>query len=436
MAENLRQDDFVSNEIPEDAVDTFGPGSGPESEPVISNFFKDATEDSTAPDELQALFAEHGLGERSYQCMLKQKNAGGANAAVIKGFTNEYPTLDFITKNYGPGEYVLVFMWRTKVPGNSKKSENHNARIDIVISEKCKDIYLEYQLAQRLERMKKNRQMIADAKLEKMLELEANDIDGLNEGKTPPMPQQHPIDINKEAKKHVETVLELGRQLGLVPLSQINQPPQKSGMDWEKLLPALIPVIPAAIKFMVDAQASRASKERENMLLMIEMMKSSNTQMIEVMRANQGPTNGQQAVKEFSDMIKQAFNIKQMFEGEKEGIADKVFKLIENVAPHILPVLTMGPMQRSMDPRYMIAQSYAQNSPDIAALKSNPLELRKLISNMDESLGWEQTDQILALMTKGEVQRPDDCPRDPQQRFPQGYTPEGAGEEEAAAASQ
>jgi hypothetical protein len=158
-------------------------------------------------------------------------------------------------------------------------------------------------------------------------------------------------------------------------------------------------------------------------------MKSSNTQMLEMVKANQGPSTGQQMMKEFGDMVKNALNVKELFEGQKEGLADKVFRLIESVAPHILPVLAMGPAQRQFDPRWMIAQQYASNAPEIQQLRDNPLELKKLVQNLDETIGWEQTDQILTLMTKGVLTRPDDCPRRAEQQFPAGTTPQQEEEE-------
>lgn len=124
------------------------------------------------------------------------------------------------------------------------------------------------------------------------------------------------------------------------------------------------------------------------------------------------------AVEEFKSMLTGAIDIKQELSGMgKESVADKVFKLLEGLSAHVIPLLMMPRAQAAIDPRMKIAQAYAQASPDVQELRNNPMELSKLVHELDDFYGWEQTNGILAVM---KFSRPDDCPCEPGQRYPQG----------------
>ena len=127
-------------------------------------------------------------------------------------------------------------------------------------------------------------------------------------------------------------------------------------------------------------------------------------------------------MEDFGKMIASALDVKELLQGKKESLADKLFALVENVAPHILSVMAMPKQVAMTDPRMILAKNAVAHSPDFQALKEaqNKGELTKFVKNMDSYFGWEQTDGILMVMSEGTIQRPPECSRLPNQQFPEG----------------
>jgi len=373
----------------------FGPGSG---------VFSDPEEDTDAPEELVYAFAEHGLSEKSYRCMLKQVNTESGNNSVVASFASHYPSVDWLRKNVGPGDYKMVFMWRTK-NSEGKNKTFKTETINISISEKCRQDYLDYQLQTRLERLSKNRQKIRDAQLEKLLEMQAGEVD-IDSKSLSPQASNVPVE------DYVKKTLDMAKQLGWNPVGQV-QP----GIQWDKVLPVVISGLPIIMKLFSDGAARRDQQNQQMITLLTSMSSNSNSQLVELVKAQQGPTSGQQAIKEFTDMIRQAFDIKEMLAPQKEGIADKLFRLVEVIGPQIANVIALKADQRQQDPRYVMAQQYMTQSPDFKALKADPAEQIKFVNHLDEFYGWEQADMIMSV---GQMERPQACPRDPVKRYPQG----------------
>jgi len=422
---DVSTDDFVSDgvETPRRDVSTAPPDGAPVIDPMADAFgpgsgvspggvYHDPAEDNDAPEELLYAFAEHGLADKSYRCMVKQISGESGNPAVVSSFSNTYPSLDWMKKNIGPGEYKLVFMWRTndkKDLSGNKKHAFKTQDIPVSISEKCRNEYVEYQFDKRLETFRKNRQKLQDAKLEKTLELQLGDID--LDGTTKAIVPKETTD----PETYVQKTLDMARKLGFGPQNALQ--PANQGLQWDKILPVLIPAIPMIMKMFTDSADRRDQQNQQMITLLTSMSNNSNSQLVELVKAQQGPTNGQQMMKEYTDMVRSAFDLKAMMQPEKESLADKLFKLAEIVAPQVLSVLALKNEQRVADPRYNMAQSFMTQNPDFNALRANPAELQKFIAHLDEFYGWEQADQILAV---GKFERTTANPRVPEQRYPQG----------------
>lgn len=374
--------------------------------------------DPEPPEEILYAFTEYGIGGQTYQCILKQGGgeAGTSNAAIIKTFKNFYPSTEWIKFNCGPGEYKLVFMWRKQsAPGVKNKKENFKSEtIHISISDKCQNEYRDYQLKLRLDNYRKNRQMIRDLQMEKLLELQADEL-GIDEGGTALDPAQRKSDVNQAAQKQIEQSLQLARLM--VP--QAPALPQRS-IEWDKILALAAPVVSGLLALMRDGAQKREEFTAQMITTMIGLSNNSNAQLVELVKAQQGPTKGQDMMKEFMDMIRSALDIKELFADKKESIADRLFSLVEGVAPHIAAILAMPRGQQMTDPRVTVARQFVQTSPDFEALKRDPREMIAFVNRLDEYYGWEQTDNILQIMTGGTLTRPEQCPRKPEQRYSAG----------------
>lgn len=379
----------------------FGPGSG---------VFADPEEDSNPPDELIAIFDEFGIRERSYRCILKEIGTG-ANNTYVKSFNHQYPSMDWITNNCGPGEYLLVFQWREqtgeKTEGGHRKTINRSEQVPVTISEKALSQWREYQFQQKIKKLAEKRQQIQDAKIDRALDVDLSELEP--KGSTLPAPP--PVDPAEAGKAYVKNIVEAASMLGL------SRAPQPS-MDWGKLLAGLAPLALPLFEFFKSSREAEAQRQREFTQLLLTTMAGSHSQVLELAKVQNGQGAGSGMAKEYLDILRSAIDIKQEISGMgKESIADKVFGLLEGLAGHVVPLLMMNAQQRASDPRMMIAKVYRDTSPDIAELKMHPEELQKLVVKLDAYYGWAQTDGMLAIMG---FERPVECVRDPGKQWPDG----------------
>jgi hypothetical protein len=384
----------------------FGPGSG---------IFHHPEEDDSPPEELLEIFAEHGIGQLKYNCILKEKPRGGSQYIPLQTMTGSYPSTEYITNNFGPGEYRLVFFWKRcsttefSEGGNPKRTP-FSKWCDVVISEKLRQQYSDFQLRKRLADMKEKRKLIQEAQLDKVLDY---GMDGLGLAADPEKENREntpTVNPAEAGRKYVQEVMNSADMLGLTKKSE--------GFDFAKFIAAAAPFIPALLDYLGQGARRAQEQQQQFMNLILTTMSGNSNQLIEIMKANQGNGAAQNAVKEFKEMISGAIDIRGELSGMgKETVADKVFKLLEGLAGHVVPLLMMPRAQAMSDPRMKIAQAYAAASPDIAEIRDNPEELSKLVRELDDFYGWEQANGILAVMKFG---RPADCPCEPGKRFPDG----------------
>jgi hypothetical protein len=227
----------------------------------------------------------------------------------------------------------------------------------------------------------------------------------------------------------VQNIIEAANMLGLTK--------KESSLSFEKILAIVAPLLPALLEYVNKSSERAQMQQQQFMTLLMTTMSGNTKELIEIMKANAGQGSGARAVEEFKSMLTGAIDIKQELSGMgKESTADKVFKLIEGVSAHVIPLLLMPRAQAAADPRMKIAQAYMQNSPDVAELRNNPVELSKLVHDLDEYFGWEQTNLILQV---AKLMRPEDCPMQPQERYsygdPRNAANDNAGDVETLAPS-
>jgi hypothetical protein len=167
-----------------------------------------------------------------------------------------------------------------------------------------------------------------------------------------------------------------------------------------------------------DAERRRSEDFNKMLMLMMTQGQNATGQMFEMMKLQSGQGSGGQAFKEMKDMIMGALDLKSVLAGnEKETLSDKIFRVVEGVAPQILQIAATAAQAqaaRNTMPVKM-AKGYIDSDPDFAALKQNPAEMKAFIEKMDSFFGWRQTDVVLAV---ADWQRPDNCPRDPMKEHP------------------
>lgn len=392
---------------PDDPLkDILGPGSFT---------FRSPSEDSEAPPELQAIFDEYSIGERSYRCILRERDDDESNSsAYVESFNREYPSSDYIGTRYGPGDYVLIFLWRGLDPETQRK-KNYNEKVNITISDKYSDRHEDYMLQKTIKRMETNRAKIKRARIKSLLDNDMS-LEGSMSGNG---------GSGVEAgKKYFEQISEGMKLIGVDP-STLHR---KSGIDWEKLTPILLAGIPAALRVFSEIAATRQSQFNTLLTLMLNQSNKSSDQMLEIVRASQGQGSGNQIIKEFTDMIRGTVDIKELLTPEKQSVADRVFDAIEKVSPMIVQMMAMNAQQRMQSPLVNMAKAYTTANPDFEKMRNDQSIQQQVIARLDSVFGWEQADVIIQVMG---YQRTENNPRLDHQRYPQ-----GSPEREAAEAAE
>jgi putative lipoic acid-binding regulatory protein len=351
------------------------------------------------PQEILDIYQQHDLSRYSYQCILKQIPEGATdsgNLPFVKSWSRAVPSIEFIAREYGPGNYKLIFTWRTSSDGTTRSLSDN---VIFEVSDKFEAEYNEYQFNKKVAEVKRKREKIQNMKIDG----EFSRTIGLENILKEDRPE---VPIEEAAIKYVDNVASVAEKLGMT---------RQRGFDWDKMLPVVLTALPAIMKLMHDAESSRREENRQFMSLLITTLSSNNSQMVDILKSQQ-PQRGTDMTKELFDMIKGAIDVKEMIQGSgKESVSDRIFNVIEHAAPQLLELIKLNAMQRANDPRMLLAQTYMKTNPDFQALDKSPQVLSEVTQRMDEVFGWKQTDAILAAL---KYPRNADCPRDPARELP------------------
>jgi len=365
------------------------------------------------PDEVRAILEQFNLSTKTFHCVLKEipegsnfgdSTSSSSNSEYIRGWTRSIPSVDWIAKNHGPGMYVLMFSWHTREqdPDTDKYTQKtYHQEIPISISQKAAGDYKKHRLDRKLREASEIGTQVQEALMEKKLETAALKGvlgDKVGEDITPAV----------AAKQYIAETIEAAKMIGLSPLA--SQPVKT--IEWEKILPALVTGVTAFIQMQQNTENARREDFNKLLMLMMSNSQQASGHLIEVMKAQTGVGSGNMAIKEFKDMVLGALDIKEALNGNKETLADKIFRVVEGVAPMIITVAANAAEARAAQNTMPVklAKTYVNSNPDFQALKNNPVEMKKAIGKMDDFFGWSQTDTIMEVMG---WPRPPDCPRDP-----------------------
>lgn len=358
-------------------------------------------ETDEVPPEVLDLMESQGLGtKRDFRTVIKSLPEGMnesdyGHAPYIKGFKRSVPSIEWLALNYGPGKYMIQFQWRGTKPDTGKPG-NIYENVFVEVSDKFENDYREYQYKKKIENIRKRKEQMKNARLENELEQGIMGKDA---------EYRDPIETGKQ---YVKEVVSAARELGLSRGGG-------NGIEWDKILPPLLSSLPA----ILGALNSRSNAQREQMqqlyTLLVNQSASSNKELLEVFKANIGRSDSSKAVDDFRNMVMGAIDIKGALMDKKESVSDKIFNMIEKVAPQILQIAMVSQQAREKNPAYHAARGFIDNSPDFQKMAQDPAVLKQVIQRCDEAFGWEQTDMILAVSG---FERPEDMPRDPAKKRP------------------
>ena len=400
----------------------FGPGSN-------TTLIGDAGDE--VPEEVRALFSQYGLSKHSFQCMLKElpegsrvgseggtADTGATTAAYIKGWTRSIPSFEYIKNNHGPGTYILAFTWRgAKDDGTGTEAKHEEVVIEI--SPKAADEHKKFRLNRKIDDASETSSHVRDKIVES--ELESKMLEGLTGGREQKPPSE-------AAKEYITSAMETVKMLG-IPIGQ----QQAKVIEWDKILPAVAPIVLAYLQHQSAMEQRRAEDFNKMLMLMVTQGQQSNHQMLEMFsRTQTGAGSGNQFIKEFTDMIKGAVDVKTLLNPPAETLGDKIFRVVESVAPQILSIASQAAQNQATlarNPMVGMAKDYVNKNPDFQAIRNNPAEMKKTIDRMDEFFGWRQTDTIIEVIG---ISRPENCPRDPAKKEPPELTEDGQVVEEAS----
>jgi len=385
-------------------AELFGPGSGVK---LYGN------PEDEIPDEIRALLDANGLGGKAFSCMLKEipSNAGvdgessNVSSVFVKGFTRGIPSPDYIAREYGPGNYLLQFSWQIKEGDGTRRMQREE--VPLVISEKVLGEFKNQRIKNKIRDAMKHGEEVREALVEKSIE---GELIGALTGRKNGGDDAKPADV---AKAYLAEALETAKLLGLTPA---NNMPAPRPFEWDKILPAVMTGLTAFLTLNQQAEAARREESYRMLMLLMSSSQNSNNQLLEMMKSQSGQGSGNMAIREFKDMILGALDIKEVLSGNsKESLGDKIFRLIESVAPSIMSIAAVSAQQAAKNPMVQMAKGYVESNPDFQALKRDPAEEKKVIDSMDQTYGWRQTDHILQTMG---WERPATCPRLPDQKEP------------------
>jgi len=369
--------------------------------------------DDSIPEEVQEFMLQNDFGKKAYQVILKERadetGDGATSLAFVRSWSRQVPSIEHIAKHYGPGKYCFVITYRgTDAETGQQKTKSE--KIDFEISARFEQEYLDFTRERKIQLLKKNQERVRDIRLDKQFD-EA--IDG----------GPAPVDERVKVKEYISEITGVARDLGLT---------RQGGGAIEQLAPFL-PAIGAAVagifKMVSDSQNAASQQTNQMLMLMLGQNNKSTEQLMELMKVQSGQGAGSTAIREFTDMIKDAVDLKEILKGDKVSVADRVFGVIEGVLPQILSIAATSKGQQAFDPRVHMARAFVQNDPTFQQAVHDPAILAEVIRRLDSFYGWAQTDGILQIAG---LTRPPECPKKPEEEKPQGERPQTQPEAEDA----
>lgn len=344
------------------------------------------------PDEVQTIIDQYEIDTKKtgFTCVLKRCHEGqhDSQGAYINSWRKTAPTLKDIALHYGPGRYIILLQWKQNEYDDEKGrhvQRNKSETIPIIIDEAFRDMHEEYTLDMRVQLAERRRQKLNKAKMSAKID---SQLSLFGEEKDE---RGQPQNVKEYVRDLAEQASLLGFQRG-------------GGFSLEKIAPLALPLL----QYFEKKSELERDRQDKFMLMMMQVMNQSQTQMMELVKNQNGPTSGSEIMNEMSRMVMNSLDLKKSIEdaNQKETVVDKVFNLIEGVAPVIVQLASMPKDKAKTSPMYGIAQQAVNQSPEIQEVMGNPEHLKQLVNKLDPQLGTRQVDRLLELAGES---RPADC---------------------------
>lgn len=382
-------------------AELFGPGSNLK---MIGD-----VEADEMPDEIRGLIEENGLSKRDFSCVLKEVPAGSNSenadssmySVYIKAWKRAIPSLDYIAREHGPGNYVLVLSWQV----HDRESGTRKMRREIVpvmISDKCASEHKKHLLDKKINEAAATGEKVRGVLIEKTIEGQL--VDAIT-GKKEETKQQTP-------KEYIAEIMETVRMMGL-PVGGATAPVR---IEWDKILPAVVPLVTAFLTMQQNTEQRRIDESNKMFMLLLSQNQNASSQLMEMLKIQAMKPQGENPLKDMQAMIMNALDIKQLLNPPQETLADKIFRVVESVVPQVLTIAANASQKHEQPkgPMVEMAKAYVRSDPDFSKLKSDPAEMMKFVQKLDDRIGWENADIILNVV---EWDRPPQCVRDPMKRY-------------------
>lgn len=385
-------------------AELFGPGSTLK---MIGNEAEDEI-----PEEIRGLIEENGLSKRDFTCILKEIPAGcttdnvdNTSASVyVRSWKRSIPSMEYIAREHGPGAYILVLSWQVYDHEAGSRRMRREV-VPVMISEKCAGEHKKHLLDKKINDAAATGEKVRSVLIEKTIEGQL--VDAITGKNNEQKPQQTP-------KEYIAEIMDTVRMMGL-PVGGAAVPVQR--IEWDKILPAVVPLITGFLSMQQNAEQRRIEESNKMFMLLLSQNQNSSSQLMEMLKIQAMKPAGENPLKDMQAMIMNALDIKQLLNPPQETLSDKIFRVVEGVVPQILTIAANASQnhQAPKGPIVDMAKGYVQSDPDFNKLKSDPVEMIKFVSKLDDRIGWENADIILGVVG---WERPVQCVRDPGKRHP------------------
>lgn len=349
------------------------------------------------PDEIMDFVRSNDVADK-FTVMLKQQPEGGGKPQTLRSFSNYYPNVNTLGREWGPGSYILVFSWRGE--GASGKKETVTRDYKIELPERAWGEEHERWLEQRHEKR-------IEEKTGKWREeaLKAQVLNTVN-----PIQQQTPVSDIETLKKTLGILKDLGVPIG----GQVKQEKEKEKKSFSEKLIEMAPVITALgaiITPLATAIITRPKAPNDNTL--------TNTLLTHVLNKPKEDDALKTVVPFLLGSLKQMMDFKESVEPqEKQSTVERIFDKIAPMVPAVLGAVAASREQAMNSPMAKVAQMH----PDMRTLKADPELQAMMIQKLDEVYGFQQTNQIILVAG---IERPESLSENYKKYPSQGFDNDG-----------
>lgn len=325
------------------------------------------------PGDIEQFMVENKIKKNGYKVQIKKIRPDGKAPGILPGeYDNRIPTLHDIGSWFGPGEYIYSFTYKATTEGGGKKKAQ-NAEYPFDLGDEWADTHKQYKLMKRIKVHRENVRIIADEKIEASLENGAEGLSGAPDG----------LD---SLKKAASTLKDLGVTIG--------GSVKDGGDDLMKVLIAQQERDRETSKEERRYQNEQADKKEARFMTLLGLAIPAITGFLS--NRNQQPAfDPQKQLESSMKMIGSIVDFKQDLTPEKESFGDKIFNIMEDVAPLLLNIAKeKGTAAAAASPLIQAAK----NSDDFKKVVGDNVSLQYLIEKMFNSHGPENCNMMLVTL--------------------------------------